>query len=169
MSVFGPMPKLALVDGPDCRLRAGGAGMAWPLSAVNLAGREWTVYDLGDNRWSYSVDVGSAGYYIFDVEAPEAYSDTDKGLCQRAAEDIIDTFALIPQGNVTVTATSIFRLVRSLPAAQLSSDCSGSTYGSPNASATRSCVNWPRCTFRPCSRSGCSRTASRPLLARSSV
>ena len=70
--------------------------MAWPLSAVNLAGREWTVYDLGDNRWSYSIGVDSGGY-IFDVEAPEAYSDTDKGVCQQAAEDVIDTFALLPK------------------------------------------------------------------------
>lgn len=82
---------------PGCAvwLRAGPVGatqraMAW------LAEREWTISQVQSNIIQYSSAQGDITW-IFGVLLPEAYSGRGNSNCQDAAEQVIDTFKVLPQ------------------------------------------------------------------------
>ena len=82
---------------PGCAvwLRAG------PVDATQMAmawraEREWTISQVQSNIIQYSSAQGDITW-IFGVLLPEAYSGRGNSNCQDAAEQVIDTFKVLPQ------------------------------------------------------------------------
>ena len=82
---------------PGCTvwLRAG------PVDATQRAmtwkaEREWTISQVQSNIIQYSSAQGDIAW-IFGVLLPEAYSGRGNSNCQDAAEQVIDTFKVLPQ------------------------------------------------------------------------
>ena len=61
-----------------------------------LAEREWTISQVQSNIIQYSSAQGDITW-IFGVLLPEAYSGRGNSNCQDAAEQVIDTFKVLPQ------------------------------------------------------------------------
>ena len=82
---------------PGCAvwLRAGPVG-ATPVATVWLAEREWTISQVQSNIIQYSSPQGDIAW-IFGVLLPEAYSGRGNSNCQDAAEQVIDTFKVLPE------------------------------------------------------------------------
>ena len=82
---------------PGCAiwLRAGPAG-ATPMAMAWLAERPWTLSQVQSNIIQYSSPQGEISW-IFGVLLPEAYSGRGNSNCQDAAEQVIDTFKVLPQ------------------------------------------------------------------------
>jgi hypothetical protein len=82
---------------PGCAvwLRAGPAG-ATQMAMAWLAEREWTISQVQSNIIQYSSAQGDIAW-IFGVLLPEAYSGRGNSNCQDAAEQVIDTFKVLPQ------------------------------------------------------------------------
>jgi hypothetical protein len=77
------------------RLQTGPVG-APTVDRVILADREWFINQIRPNIISYSLPVDTYGY-IFGVELPEEYSNATKSSCQQMAEEVLDTFSLVPR------------------------------------------------------------------------
>ena len=82
---------------PGCAvwLRAG------PVDATQMAmtwkaEREWTISQVQSNIIQYSSAQGDITW-IFGLLLPEAYSGRGNSTCQDAAEQVIDTFKVLPQ------------------------------------------------------------------------
>ena len=82
---------------PGCAvwLRAGPVG-ATQMATVWRAEREWTISQVQSNIIQYSSAQGDISW-IFGVLLPEAYSGRGNSNCQDAAEQVIDTFKVLPQ------------------------------------------------------------------------
>ena len=76
-------------------LRAGPVG-ATPVATVWRAGREWTIAQVQPNIIQYSSSQGDINW-IFGVLLPETYSGRGNSNCQDAAEQVIDTFRVLPE------------------------------------------------------------------------
>jgi len=82
--------KHRMLDGCALWLRAGPVD-ATPVANVWLAGREWTIAQVGPDIIQYSAPEGDIGW-LFGVLLPEPYSGRGNSDCQDAAERVIDTF-----------------------------------------------------------------------------
>jgi hypothetical protein len=82
---------------PGCAvwLRAGPVD-ATQMAMVWLAEREWTLSQVQSNIIQYSSAQGDITW-IFGVLLPEAYSGRGNSNCQDAAEQVIDSFRVLPQ------------------------------------------------------------------------
>ncbi len=82
---------------PGCAvwLRAGPVG-ATQMAMTWKAEREWTLSQVQSNIIQYSSAQGDITW-IFGVLLPEAYSGRGNSNCQDAAEQVIDTFKVLPQ------------------------------------------------------------------------
>ena len=82
---------------PGCAvwLRAGPVD-ATQMAMSWLAEREWTISQVQSNIIQYSSAQGDITW-IFGVLLPEAYSGRGNSNCQDAAEQVIDTFKVLPQ------------------------------------------------------------------------
>ena len=82
---------------PGCAvwLRAGPVG-ATQMAMAWLAEREWTISQVQSNIIQYSSAQGDIAW-VFGVLLPEAYSGRGNSTCQDAAEQVIDTFKVLPQ------------------------------------------------------------------------
>ena len=82
---------------PGCAvwLRAGPVD-ATQMAMTWLAEREWTISQVQSNIIQYSSAQGDITW-IFGVLLPEAYSGRGNSNCQDAAEQVIDTFKVLPQ------------------------------------------------------------------------
>ena len=82
---------------PGCAvwLRAGPVG-ATRRAMTWLAEREWTISQVQSNIIQYSSAQGDITW-IFGLLLPEAYSGRGNSNCQDAAEQVIDTFKVLPQ------------------------------------------------------------------------
>ena len=82
---------------PGCAiwLRAGPVG-ATQMATVWLAERAWTIWQVQSNVIQYSSPQGDIAW-IFGVLLPEAYSGRGNSNCQDAAEQVIDTFKVLPE------------------------------------------------------------------------
>ena len=82
---------------PGCAvwLRAGPVD-ATPMAMTWKAEREWTLSQVQSNIIQYSSAQGDITW-IFGVLLPEAYSGRGNSTCQDAAEQVIDTFRVLPQ------------------------------------------------------------------------
>ena len=93
----GRQSQLKHTSLPGCAvwLRAG------PVDATQMAmtwkaEREWTISQVQSNIIRYSSAQGDISW-IFGVLLPEAYSGRGNSNCQDAAEQVIDTFKVLPQ------------------------------------------------------------------------
>ncbi len=91
--------NLTLAEDPACKLNVEQTSESYgmPYSAQWLAGQEWTVLWSWDNSFSYEARQADAFinarlYLPHDQE----YRETDKGQCQRLAEDVLDTTSVVP-------------------------------------------------------------------------
>jgi len=82
---------------PGCAvwLRAGPVDAA-QMALAWLAEREWTISQVQSTIIQYSSAQGDITW-IFGVLLPEAYSGRGNSNCQDAAEQVIDTFKVLPQ------------------------------------------------------------------------
>jgi len=82
---------------PGCAvwLRAGPVA-ATQMAVAWLAEREWTISQVQSNIIQYSSPQGDIAW-IFGVLLPEAYSGRGNSNCQDAAEQVIDTFKVLPE------------------------------------------------------------------------
>jgi hypothetical protein len=82
---------------PGCTiwLRAGPVG-ATQRAMTWKAEREWTISQVQSNIIQYSSPQGDIAW-IFGLLLPEAYSGRGNSNCQDAAEQVIDTFKVLPQ------------------------------------------------------------------------
>ena len=87
--------KHRLLPGCAVWLRAGPVGAA-PMGMVWLAEREWSISQVQSNIIQYSSAQGDIAW-IFGVLLPEAYSGRGNSNCQDAAEQVIDTFKVLPE------------------------------------------------------------------------
>ena len=58
--------------------------------------REWTISQVQSNIIQYSSAQGDITW-IFGVSAAQAHSGRGNSTCQDAAEQVIDTFKVLPQ------------------------------------------------------------------------
>jgi hypothetical protein len=91
----GRLEQLFSRDISGCRiwLQAGALAPKY-LSKVNLAGQEWHMGLIGSYILYYWLTTES-GSYGFWVTLPEAYSPTAQSPCQRRAEAVLATLAVV--------------------------------------------------------------------------
>jgi hypothetical protein len=90
-------PGLMYKDNPNCFLALQGEALgATPISQVQAAGIEWTLY-RGDSRTLYYSFTFQDGGYVVRLNLPQPFDETAPTSCQRMSEDIIDTFALVQE------------------------------------------------------------------------
>jgi hypothetical protein len=90
----GRVAQLVNRDMAGCSLSLGGGGMeALPVSILNLAGTEWTVFQVQPQHLQY-LSRWDDSFFLFSLALPEAYADNPEGPCRQAVQDVLMTFKI---------------------------------------------------------------------------
>jgi len=66
---------------------------ALPVSTLNLAGTEWTVFQVQPQHLQY-LSQSDDSFFLFSLALPEAYADNPEGPCLQAVQDVLMTFKI---------------------------------------------------------------------------
>jgi hypothetical protein len=78
-----------------CSLWLGGGDVGvTPVSSASLAGYEWTIAQVLNDRLQY-LTRWDTGVFTFDLILPQGYRSGVKETCQRSAEDVLGTIKVI--------------------------------------------------------------------------
>jgi hypothetical protein len=91
----GREPRLDHRSIPQCSvwLKAGPMG-AQPVATAQLAGYEWTIFQVQPDILMYSIPWDDISF-IFGLILPEPYTPDVKSHCQLALEDVMQTFQVV--------------------------------------------------------------------------